>query len=380
MRRPMVFVLLAGLAAMLASVMVYSALKRREAEVKNAMARNVQVVVAAYDLPLGTKIEQGEVKMTRWSADSLPDGAYTDPKQVIGSYVKNSMVANEPIVQAKLFTGDKTAGVMPLLIPFGMRAVSVPVDEVSDIAGFVLPHTRVDVLVATDSGASGAGGSDKAFSKVVLQNVEVLAVAQEVEQKKDEPQIVKVVTLLVTPQEAERLALASRSGQLRLAMRNYNDNKIVLTSGTDVAQMLRAYSLAPDVPVMAVQPTHHIAIAPHRPKPIEIEILRNGKSSESVSFVNEAAASSEGTKKSARHAHDDAAEGSDGDHADAGEGSTTVASAPESDHHDLVPQLPRPHHEPAAASVNSDSAPDMAPSASNATAGHAPTPKTIDIP
>ena len=262
MRRPMVFVLLAGLAAMLASVMVYSALKRREAEVQNAMSHNVEVVVAAYDLPLGTKIDLGEVKLARWSADSLPEGAYTDPHQVIGSYVKNSLVANEPIVQAKLFTGDKTAGVMPLLIPFGMRAVSVPVDEVSDVAGFVLPHTRVDVLVATQS---GEGGGDKAFSKVILQNVEVLAVAQEVEQKKDEPEIVKVVTLLVTPQESERLALASHSGTLRLAMRNYNDNKIVLTSGSDVAQMLRAYSLAPDVPVMAVQPEpRHVTVAPHR--------------------------------------------------------------------------------------------------------------------
>src|SRR5271168_3011962 len=295
MRRPMVFVLLAGLAAMLASVMVYSALKRREAEVQNAMAHNVEVVVAAYDLPLGTKIDLGEVKTARWSADSLPDGAYTDPNQVIGSYVKNSLVANEPIVQSKLFTGDKTAGVMPLLIPFGMRAVSVPVDEVSDVAGFVLPHTRVDVLVATEAGEAQAG---KAFSKVILQNVEVLAVAQEVEQKKDEPEIVKVVTLLVTPQESERLALASHSGTLRLAMRNYNDNKIVLTSGSDVSQMLRAYSLAPDVPVLAVQPEpHHIVVA-HRPKPVEIEILRNGKSSESVSFVNEAAADFDGSGKS----------------------------------------------------------------------------------
>jgi len=167
----MVFVLLAGLAAMLASVMVYSALKRREADVQRAMAHNVQVVVASMDLPLGSRIELGEVKMTRWSADSIPEGSYTDPKQVIGSYVKNSLVANEPIVQAKLFTGDKTAGVMPLLIPFGMRAVSVPVDEVSDIAGFVLPHTRVDVLVAI----SGGEGSKGEFSKVVLQNVEVLA-------------------------------------------------------------------------------------------------------------------------------------------------------------------------------------------------------------
>ncbi len=362
MRRPMVFVLLAGLAAMLASVMVYSALKRRELEVQNAMSHNVQVVVAAMDLPLGTKIEPGEVKTARWSADSLPEGAYTDAGQVLGTYVKNSLVANEPIVRSKLFTGDKTAGVMPLLIPFGMRAVSVPVDEVSDVAGFVLPHTRVDVLVATQS--EGAG--DKAFSKVILQNVEVLAVAQEVEQKKDEPQIVKVVTLLVTPQESERLALASHSGTLRLAMRNYNDNKIVLTSGSDVAQMLRAYSLAPDVPVMAVQPERHMAAAPHRPKPVEIEILRNGKSSESVSFVNEAAANFDGSSKSTGHVRKAAVktdEDSDAAATDTSEDtsteSTTVASAPEPEHHDLT------------------SPPASAP---NATADHVPTPKTIDIP
>ena len=364
MRRPMVFVLLAGLAAMLASVMVYSALKRREAEVQNAMSHNVEVVVAAYDLPLGTKIDLGEVKLARWSADSLPDGAYTDPKQVLGSYVKNSLVANEPIVQAKLFTGDKTAGVMPLLIPFGMRAVSVPVDEVSDVAGFVLPHTRVDVLVATTG-----EGTDKAFSKVILQNVEVLAVAQEVEQKKDEPEIVKVVTLLVTPQESERLALASHSGTLRLAMRNYNDNKIVLTSGSDVAQMLRAYSLAPDVPVMAVQPApRRVAAAPHRAKEVEIEILRNGKSSESVSFVNEAAADFDGSGKTSGHvrkaavkAEEDSDDDATGASADATD-STTVASAPAPDHHDLSSAIGVPAAAP------------------NATAAHVPTPKTIDIP
>jgi pilus assembly protein CpaB len=361
MRRPMVFVLLAGLAAMLASVMVYSALKRREAEVQNAMAHNVEVVVAAYDLPLGTKIELGEVKTARWSADSLPDGSYTDPRQIIGSYVKNSFVANEPIVQSKLFTGDKTAGVMPLLIPFGMRAVSVPVDEVSDVAGFVLPHTRVDVLVATEAGEAQAG---KAFSKVILQNVEVLAVAQEVEQKKDEPEIVKVVTLLVTPQESERLALASHSGTLRLAMRNYNDNKIVLTSGSDVSQMLRAYSLAPDVPVMAVQPEPRRVVAmPHRPKAVEIEILRNGKSSESVSFVNEAAANFDGTSKPHKAPAPSADDDTD---ADAGSApATTVASAPEPDHHDLVSPMA-----PAA----------IAPAAIAPVANHAPTPKTIDIP
>ena len=367
MRRPMVFVLLAGLAAMLASVMVYSALKSREAQVQQAMAHNVQVVVAAYDLPLGTKIDLGEVKLTRWSADSIPDGAYTDPKQVIGSFVRNSLVANEPVVRSKLFSGDKTAGVMPLLIPFGMRAVSVPVDEVSDVAGFVLPHSRVDVLVSTQGGSTGP---DRAFSKVVLQNVEVLAVAQEVEEQKDAPTVVKVVTLLVTPQEAERLALASRSGTLRLAMRNYNDNKIVLTNGTDTAQMLRSYSLTPDAPVMAAKPEepHHEIAAPRRTKPVEIEILRNGKSSESVSFVNEAAAGGDGTKNSPGHSRKAAAQfDNNNDDGAAAAPSSADSSTPDSNHHDLV-----------AAPVNSDIAPARAPI--NAAADHVPTPKTIDIP
>jgi len=363
MRRPMVFVLLAGLAAMLASVMVYSALKRREADVQRAMAHNVQVVVASYDLPLGSRIELGEVKMARWSADSVPEGSYTDPKQVIGSYVKNSLVANEPIVQAKLFTGDKTAGVMPLLIPFGMRAVSVPVDEVSDIAGFVLPHTRVDVLVAISSGE----GNQKEFSKVVLQNVEVLAVAQEVEQKKDEPTVVKVVTLLVSPQESERLALASHAGSLRLAMRNYNDNKIVLTSGSDVAQMLRAYSMTPEVPVMAAQPEHHAVVAaPRRRQSVDVEILRNGKSSESVSFVNEAAADTGSATKS-RHARK-AVTADDDESADAGaNASTAVASAPVD------------NHETSAAPSAADVKPAGASSSATAVS-YVPTPKTIDIP
>jgi pilus assembly protein CpaB len=298
MRRPIVFVVLSGLAAMLASVVVYSALRKREAEVQKALAKNVEIVVAAYDLPLGTKIEPGELKMARWSADSMPEGAMRTPAQAVGAYVKNSFVANEPIVESKLFIGTKTAGVMPLLIPFGMRAVSVPVDEVSDIAGFVLPHTRVDVLVAV----SGNQGTIKAFSKVVLQDVEVLAVAQDVEMKNDKPQVVKVVTLLVTPQEAERLALASREGTLRLAMRNYNDNKIVLTSGTDIQQMLHAYSLQPDVPVLAPQAARRRAEVSERPKPkpFQVEIYRNGKSSESVSFINEAAVSSSRSAHKAR--------------------------------------------------------------------------------
>jgi pilus assembly protein CpaB len=283
MKRPVIFVALAGIAAMLASVVVYSALKKREAEVQKAMVKTVYIVVAANDLPLGSKIDPGQVKLARWSADAMPDGAFTNPSQVVGSFVKSQFVSNEPVVATKLFLGQKTAGVMPLLIPVGMRAVSVQVDEVSDIAGFVLPHAHVDILVALAN--QGGGGPDKPFSKIVLQNVEVLAVGEEVEKKKDDPELVKVVTVIVTPQDAERLALATREGTLHLAMRNYADSRVVLTSGTDVDQMLHQYSLAP-LPVMAVQ--HESGAAPRPMNKFQIEIYRNGKSAESVSFVSQA--------------------------------------------------------------------------------------------
>ena len=178
--------------------------------------------------------------------------------------------------------------------------------------------------------------------------------------------MVKVVTLLVSPQESERLALASHAGSLRLAMRNYNDNKIVLTSGSDVAQMLRAYSMAPDVPVMAAQPQHAAVAAPRRKQAIEVEILRNGKSSESVSFVNEAAADT-GSVKKVSHARKPA-EADDDQSADAGaDASTAVASAP-IDHHDT-----------AAAPTAADVKPAGASSSATAVS-YVPTPKTIDIP
>jgi pilus assembly protein CpaB len=377
MRRPIVFVVLAGLAAMLASIVVYSALKRREAETQQALAKNVEIVVAAYDLPLGTKIEAGELKLAKWSSDAIPEGAYTDPRQAIGSYVKSQFVSNEPIVANKLFLGQKTAGVMPLLIPFGMRAVSVPVDEVSDIAGFVLPHTRVDVLVALNGSDAGV----KPLAKIVLQNVEVLAVAQEVEMKKDAPEVVKVVTLLVSPQDAERLALANREGTLRLAMRNYNDNKIVLTSGTDVAQLLRSYSLEPDLPVMSPQPGPRRVSAPApRPQPFQVEIYRNGKSSESMSFINEAARARK-RQKSAANADDDSA-GSDKtasaapeDHSTAAAGSADNASANDSSVAKTAAVSAGPLPAPHGVAVTASDA-----SLTGAMPSYAPSPKTIEIP
>jgi pilus assembly protein CpaB len=284
MKRPIVFVILAAMGAVLAAIVVFSAINKRESEVQRAMAHTVEVVVAAKDIPLGAKLEPDSVKLVRWAREGVPQGAFTDPQAVAGSFAKSQFVANEPVVASKLFMGEKTSGVMPLLIPAGMRAMSVPVDEVSDIAGFVEPHTHVDVLVAV----AGTGPGETSFSRIVLQDIEVVAVAQEIEQVKDQPQVVKVVTLLVTPVDAEKLTLASREGMLRLAMRNYSDSKVVATRGIALGELLHeGGSAGSTLPVMQQQraPAASARLA-HGPTPLRIEVMRDGKSSEAISFIN----------------------------------------------------------------------------------------------
>ena len=285
MRRPIVFFLLSGIAAMLAALVVYSALKQREAAIQRATAQSVNVVVAARALPLGTKIDPGSIKLVRWSRDAVPPGSYANPATLYGAYVKDSFVENEPMVSTKLFMGEKSSGVMPLMIPAGMRAMSVPVDKVSDVAGFVQPRTRVDVVVAM---TNVGNANEKPFSKTVLENVEVLAVNQTIQGDPAKPEVVEVVTLMVTPEDAERLALASREGgNLRLAIRSYNDGKVVLTKGTNIQDLMRVYSpVAP--PVFQSQNVVSRAYAKARPPAVGVQIYRNGKTSESVSFIEAA--------------------------------------------------------------------------------------------
>jgi pilus assembly protein CpaB len=281
MRRPLIFAILAGLAAVLAAIIVFSALKRREAEVQKALASTVDIVVAARDLHLGERIDAGAIKLARWQRDSVPAGAFTDPQAVVNSFVRIETVASEPVVAAKLFMGEKTAGIMPLLIPNGMRAMAVPVDEVSDIAGFVQPRAHVDVLVSV----SGSGRDQPSFSKMVLQDVEVLAVAQEIEKKNDDPEEVKVVTLLVTPEQSEKLALASHEGQLRLSMRNYTDSKIITTSGAEMRDLKSFDQPAIHIPDQVVAPISERRVPV---RTLNVQIMRDGKSAESVTFVKSA--------------------------------------------------------------------------------------------
>ena len=194
-----------------------------------------QIVVAARDLALGTVLAPGDVKTIAWPSLTVPPGYAASEEQVIGRGLITPVSANEPLMTAKL--ADKEAGGgLPIVIPEGMRAVSVKVDEVIGVAGFVLPGTRVDVLVTLSDNSE----RQEAATRLILQNVQTLASGQTIQKNANgEPQTATVITLLVTPEEAEKLTLAATEGQIQLALRNTLDMAEVNTEGVQAATLVR---------------------------------------------------------------------------------------------------------------------------------------------
>lgn len=193
------------------------------------------VVVAASDLDVGAEIAAGDVKVIAWPKDSAPPQAISDVKDVLGRGVISPMIQNEPIVAAKL-SSKEAGGGLPPAIPPGLRALSVRVNEVIGVAGYVLPGTRVDVLATVNP----TGNGQDVTSKVVLTNVQVLASGTKIERdvEKGKPIPVSVVTLLVAPEESERLTLAATEGKIQLALRNPLDKSIPSTPGIRPAALL----------------------------------------------------------------------------------------------------------------------------------------------
>jgi pilus assembly protein CpaB len=205
------------------------------APVKTVNAPTQPVVVAAADLSLGAELKKEDLTVINFPAGQAPEGAFAKPSDIFGRGLIVSMVKNEPVLPAKLASKEAGAG-LPPVIPDGMRAVSVRVNEVIGVAGYVLPGTRVDV-VAT---ASPNGQPQDATSKVILSNVQVLTAGTRMEQdqEKGKPMQVTVVTLLVYPEQSERLALASTEGKIQLALRNPLDQGAPETPGMKQAVLL----------------------------------------------------------------------------------------------------------------------------------------------
>ncbi len=287
MSRRLLFFLFTAVLGLTGALLVHNALKSKEAKIAALKLNTVRIVVAAHALSPGDTIDASSLRMASWPRDDAPPGAFTDFQTVTGRIVKQSISVNQPIVAQAVLEPEKTGGVLPLLIPPGMRAMAIAVDDVSDLSGFVLPHSHVDVLVSVpvSGGPANEGLPIGQISKIVLQDITVLAVAQNLESGPDQPHEAKVVTLLVSPSQSERLAAASRLGTLTLSMRNFTDHEQAATSGVSIPLLLGA----PVAPVPSVGQTAQVRVA-RRSRPLErpkvIEVIRNGTDHQIVNFID----------------------------------------------------------------------------------------------
>ncbi|GBC83094.1 hypothetical protein HRbin10_02234 [bacterium HR10] len=231
-KKALIVLSLAVIFGLLTAVLVHRTLKGSASA--RAGQKTKKVVVAAVKLGLGTPIKAEQVSLAEWPESLLPRGAFSEVEKLIGRVTIAEIFPGEPILEARLAPEGSAAG-LPAIIPPGMRAMTVKVDEVIGVAGFVAPGTYVDVVATVVEGAG-----QNAVSRVILQNVKVLASGQRMETQKDGQAIeVKTVTLQVTPEEAEILALASNAGKLQLVMRNTVDRETVRTSGVDESALFR---------------------------------------------------------------------------------------------------------------------------------------------
>jgi pilus assembly protein CpaB len=210
-----------------------------------ATSRNMQtVVVAKADIPLGTKVVADQLMAVQFPPGAMPDGTFDKADNVVGRVTVMNVAAREPVTDFKL-APEGSAGGLSAVIPEGYRAMTVKVDDVIGVAGFLQPGTMVDVLTVIEPPEQE--GSRNPISKIVLQNVKVLASGQKLDRPKDEREAdsVKAVTLQVTPGQAEKLALASTEGKLQLVLRNTTDQDDEQTPGSNKRTLLGGEHAAP---------------------------------------------------------------------------------------------------------------------------------------
>jgi pilus assembly protein CpaB len=198
-----------------------------------APEKGVSVVVAAIEIPFGVKIEESQVKVISWPGDSAPPkGAFTSKEQVVNKVAMNKFYPDEVITEKRIseYLGGST---LSALIAKEYRAISVRVDDVVGVAGFILPGNKVDILATKMERAA-----NKAATRTLLQNIKVLAVDQEASQEKEKPAIVRAVTLELKPEQAEIMVQAMQEGKIQLTLRNPLDS--VVENKTDEVAEVKA--------------------------------------------------------------------------------------------------------------------------------------------
>jgi len=274
-----------------ASVVLYKLVIGRMST--NAPAATSSILVATKDLALGTVIADADLHVAAWSGP-IPEGAIVKLADVVGRGVAAPIYANEPITESRL--GAKGAGGgLAATIPPGMRAVAIRVNEIVGVAGFAVAGTHVDVLVSGNSrDAAGVAGGNA--TQTLLQNISVLSAGQDF--KKDtegKPVTVQVVNLLVTPQQAEMLSLASSQMTLQLVLRNPLDTAVTAIPGITLASIFsgQAPPVARSLPVsrsLAIKPSPSavVAVAAPPPEVQRMEIIAGSKRTETSMPITEA--------------------------------------------------------------------------------------------
>lgn len=237
MKNARVWITLGGAlgSGLLAGYLALVYVSEEPASLMAAEPKGTQVVVASRDLPTGHLVTREDLSVIEWPSRNVPEGFYAQPGEVIGRGVIFTVRRNEPLLASKLADKEGGGG-LSIAIPEGKRAVSVEVDEVVGVAGFVLPGTRVDVLATVMPNTNRT----ETTTKIILQNIQVLTADQSYQENPaGEPELVTVVTLLVTPDDAEALTLASTEGRIQLALRNMLDVDSVSTGGVRIEGLVR---------------------------------------------------------------------------------------------------------------------------------------------
>jgi len=233
-----------------------------------------EIVVAAVPLQIGARLDSSNLRTISWPAGDPVPGMFTRIADCTNRALITPVAENEPILEAKLAPVGAGAG-LPATIPQGMRALSVAVNEVVGVAGFVIPGTMVDVLVT----GQRPGANDN-ITRTILENVPVLAAGQKIEQDREgKPQTVPVVTLLVSPEDAVKLTMASTQGKIQLALRNTIDTKAV-----NPPPVLQATLFAG--PEAAVRTPGRKVVPKGPPPPYVVEVI-TGTKKETKTFENQ---------------------------------------------------------------------------------------------
>ena len=289
MRNKRFFIVLVGalIFGVLAAVSVSKYLSSAQAYSKNLN----NVAVAKVAIPIGSKIVPEQITVVQFPKESTPDGAFDSPEKLAGRVAVVNIAAREPITESRL-AAEGTAAGLAAIIPEGYRAMTVKVDDAAGISGFIQPGTLVDVVVTIDP--EGIARQDP-ISKIVLQNIKVLASGQNIDKPKDEREAtsVKAVTLQVTPEQAEKLALASSEGKLQLVMRSQIDQGDEQTTGINKRNLLggdiakpvpEPGSLKSEQPKSEAKPAHRAPVskpsaapAPQPTPRTQVEMIEGGK-------------------------------------------------------------------------------------------------------